>query len=161
MGIIKADSEEPLNHWRSTTLSILHRAATASLAPGTETLTASVTARINALLSSITDVAATPARDASLTSLVDTAIDLARLLAVQKAKFRVWRPALAAHQRTAFEARTMEDIGGEEYEEEDGLGAREIWCVAFPGVIKRGDESGSQMQFENVVAKARVLCRPE
>lgn len=67
-------------------------------------------------------------------------------------------PPLAAHQVTAFEGRTMEDIGGGEYGEEE---EREVWCVAFPGVIKRGDESGGQMQFENVVAKARVLCRPE
>lgn len=124
-------------------------------------LAESVMSRINTTLSSITDAEASAARDASLSALVSTSADLARQLAVQKASFRVWMPELVAHQRTAFEARTMEDIGGEEYEEEDGLGAREIWCVAFPGVIKRGDESGAQLQFENVIAKARVLCRPE
>lgn len=90
-----------------------------------------------------------------------SSVDLARRLAVQRAEFRVWMPGLAAHQRAAFEARSMEDIGGEEYDGEEGLDEREIWCVAFPGVIKRGDESGGQLQFENVVAKARVLCRPE
>lgn len=79
---------------------------------------------------------------------------------MQKASFRVWMPELAPHQRTAFETRTMEDIGGEEYEEDEGLGSREIWCVTFPGVIKRGDESGGQLQLENVIAKARVLVDP-
>ncbi|KAL2104530.1 hypothetical protein VUR80DRAFT_10384 [Thermomyces stellatus] len=155
-----SDSEEPLNHWRSTTLSILHRTAADSLTPGTTALAASVTSRINATLSSITNADPTPARDASLNTLISTSIDLARQLAVQKASFRVWMPELAPHQRTAFETRTMEDIGGEEYEEDEGLGSREIWCVTFPGVIKRGDESGGQLQLENVIAKARVLVDP-
>lgn len=54
----------------------------------------------------------------------------------------------------------MEDIGGED---EDSLlaGGREICCVAFPGVIKHGDESGGHLQFKNVITKARVLCSPE
>ncbi|SPO03419.1 uncharacterized protein DNG_06102 [Cephalotrichum gorgonifer] len=155
-------SEEPINQWRSTTLSILHHGATESLAPETDALTEAVTARINATLAAVSDApAADPVRDASLRALITSSVDLARLLAVQKAEFRVWMPGMVAHQRTAFDGATMEDIGGEEYEEDEGLAAREIWCVAFPGVIKRGDETGARLEFENVIAKARVLCRPE
>lgn len=157
----QAGSDEPINHWRSTTLSILHRAAD-PLAPETTALIASTSSRITALLTSITDARPSdPSRDAPLNTLISSSVDLARRLAVQRAEFRVWMPELAAHQRAVFEARSMEDIGGEEYDAEEGLDEREIWCVAFPGVIKRGDESGGQLQFENVVAKARVLCRPE
>jgi activating signal cointegrator complex subunit 1 len=133
-----------------------------------------VVKRINHILDSVTDpppssaaqagTATTEARDQALRALVHTSVDLARLLAVQKAEFRVWFPGLVAHQRTAFEAASMEDIGGEEFDEQEeggGLAGREIWCVAFPGVIKRGDETGGQLQYRNVIVKARVLCRPE
>ena len=65
-----------------------------------------------------------------------------------------------SHQRVFFDAATMEDIGGEE-DDEDGLSQREISCVTFPGIIKRGDETGSQLQYTNVICKARVLCAAE
>lgn len=52
----------------------------------------------------------------------------------------------------------MDDIGGED---EDMLEGREVACVVFPGLIKRGDESGGQLQFRNVITKARVFCAPE
>jgi len=155
-----ADSDAPINQWRSSTLSILRRDSSKRLATETETLTAAVIARINTTLDALTDDCSTPQRDQTLRSLVQSSVDLARLLAVQKAEFRVWMPGMVAHQRTTFDGRTMEDLGGEE-DDEEGLSAREIWCVAFPGVIKRGDESGGHLQFENVIAKARVLCRPE
>lgn len=90
--------------------------------------------------------------------LVNNSVELARLLAVQKAVLRVHMPDVLPHQRTLFEAATMEDVGGED---EEALARREIWCVVFPGVVKHGDENGGQMQFRNVIAKARVLCSPE
>ncbi|GKT86969.1 hypothetical protein Ct61P_04819 [Colletotrichum tofieldiae] len=101
---------------------------------------------------------ATDARDAALRALVVSAADLARQLAVQKAVFRVFVPDIVPHQRTRFDPATMEDIGGED---EDELARRDIACVTFPGVMKRGDESGGHMQYQNVIAKARVLCSPE
>lgn len=57
-----------------------------------------------------------------------------------------------------FDPVTMEDIGGED---DDKLNEREICCVAFPGVVKRGDENGGHLQWRNVISKARVLCSPE
>ncbi|KAF4508352.1 hypothetical protein G6O67_004745 [Ophiocordyceps sinensis] len=66
-------------------------------------------------------------------------------------------PEVLPHTRVVFEPATMEDVGGLE---EEALTTREIDCVVFPGIIKHGDESGGQMQFRNVIAKARVLCSP-
>lgn len=67
-------------------------------------------------------------------------------------------PAILPHQQVMFEAETMEDLGGED---EEALDGREICCVAFPGIIKHGDENGGHMQYRNVIVKARVLCSPE
>lgn len=89
---------------------------------------------------------------------VTGAIDLARLLSVQKAVFTVHMPVIQPHQQTLFDPATMEDVGGED---EDTLAQREICCVTFPGVIKHGDESGGRLHYRNVIAKARVLCSPE
>ena len=79
---------------------------------------------------------------------------------MQKAVFRVEMPEILPHQRVPFDPETMEDIGGGD-DEDDGLANREICCVAFPGIIKRGDGAGAQMQFVNVIARAKVLCTPE
>ena len=92
--------------------------------------------------------------------LVKNSIELARLLVVQKARLRVYMPAILPHQQVLFEPDTMEDMGGEE-DEDDNLASREISCVVFPGVIKHGDENGGHMQYRNVIVKARVLCSPE
>jgi activating signal cointegrator complex subunit 1 len=113
---------------------------------------------INALLDSMTDATQTEARDQGLRALVTSAIELARQLAVQKANLRVTMPVIMPHQQTFFDPSTMEDIGGED---EEDLTNREICCVTFPGMSKRGDEYGDQAEVRNVVAKARVLCSPE
>lgn len=100
----------------------------------------------------------TDARDQALRHLVSSAIELSRLLVVQKAVFEVWLPEIVPHQQITFDHATMEDIGGED---EHSLVQREISCVAFPGLIKQGDENGGQLQFRNIISKARVLCSPE
>lgn len=78
---------------------------------------------------------------------------------MQKARLRVYMPSILPHQQVLFEPDTMEDMGGEE--DEENLASREINCVVFPGVIKHGDENGGHMQYRNVIVKARVLCSPE
>lgn len=98
------------------------------------------------------------ARDQALRQLVGNAIELSRLLIVQKAVFEVWMPEIVPHQQIMFDHAAMEDIGGED---EESLVQREIVCVTFPGLIKQGDENGGQLQFRNIISKARVLCSPE
>lgn len=160
------DSPEAINNWRSTTLALLQREADSKMQAETSAATDRVIARVNRILDAVTDAASAPpatgettnTRDAGLRALVGSAADLARQLAVQKAVFRVHMPDIVPHQQTRFDAATMEDIGGED---EEALSQRDIACVTFPGIIKRGDENGGHMQYQNVIAKARVLCSPE
>jgi hypothetical protein len=137
---------------------MLKKDASEKLQTQTSAVVDTVVSKTNALLDAITNTKATDARDQGLQALVASAIELSRLLAVQKAVFRIEMPEILPHQRTMFNADTMEDVGGED---EDGLADREICCVTFPGVIKRGDESGGHLQYRNVICKAKVLCSPE
>ncbi|KAI1781158.1 hypothetical protein F4818DRAFT_30605 [Hypoxylon cercidicola] len=151
-------STEAVNQWRAMTLTMLRKEATSQMQEETALVTESVISRVNHILDAITDASATNARDHALRALVQNSVELARLLVVQKATFKAYMPKILPHQRTLFEASSMEDIGAED---EDSLAGREICCVTFPGVIKTGDENGSHPQFTNVVAKARVLCNTE
>lgn len=153
-----ASSDEPINQWRSSTLTLLRREAPSHLTTQTAAHTERVIARISTLLTSLTSAASTPARDTALRVLVNNSVELSRLLVVQKAVLRVYMPGILPHQRVVFEAEMMEDLGGED---EEALGGREICCVAFPGIVKHGDENGGHLQYRNVIAKARVLCSPE
>ncbi|KAL8281879.1 hypothetical protein RB597_009548 [Gaeumannomyces tritici] len=186
---------EPLNQWRSTTLTLLNKDAAHAMHDETSRLTDSVVARINRLLgalspdyhaaadggstsssgapatpslSSTPGPAAAAASEASLRQLVASSIELARLLAVQRASFRVFmpevRPSVGAAEDEdrarppAFDPARMEDMGGLD---EEALAGALVRCATFPGIVKRGDEAGGHMQqYENVIAKARVLCNP-
>lgn len=164
-------STDVVNQWRSSTLALLRREAH-HLHDNTDAFAEAVISRITQLLDSIittspssSSSSSTPAansataRDSALRVLIKNSIELARLLVVQKARLRVYMPSILPHQQVLFEPDTMEDMGGEE--DEENLANREISCVVFPGVIKHGDENGGHMQFRNVIVKARVLCSPE
>ncbi|KAJ4307169.1 hypothetical protein N0V88_000548 [Collariella sp. IMI 366227] len=151
-------SPESMNQWRSFTLAILKKEASEKLQTSTAAVVDTVVTKVNTILSAITNTKSTEARDQGLQALVNSAIELSRLLAVQKAVFRVEMPEILPHQRTMFDPETMEDIGGED---EETLADREICCVTFPGIIKRGDENGGQLQYKNVISRAKVLCSPE
>ncbi|OAA47219.1 hypothetical protein BBO_02674 [Beauveria brongniartii RCEF 3172] len=182
-------ASESVNQWRASTLSLLlRREAPQLLHDDTAAFAECVVSRTNHLLDRLTGTSTTTttattsssshgavegARDAALRVLVNNSIELARRLVVQKAVLRVFMPVMRPpHERPVlFEASTMEDVGGgaddEEDEGEDGDGTaggrrrREVWCVVFPGVVKQGDEHGAQMQYRNVICKAKVLCRQE
>jgi activating signal cointegrator complex subunit 1 len=151
-------STESMNQWRSTTLAILRKEAPQKLKIETEAVAETVINQVNSIMDSIGDVQHTETRDQPLRALVNSAIDLSRLLRVQKAIFSIIMPSIEGHQRTMFDPDTMEDIGGED---EDTLSEREIRCVAFPGILKLGDENGERTHLRNVVAKIRVLCAPD
>lgn len=149
---------ESMNQWRSTTLAILRKEAAQTLQKETAALVDSIVRSVNSIVGSISDAQASETRDQSLRALINSAIDLSRLLRVQKAVFSIIMPSIEGHQRTMFDSESMEDIGGED---EDTLNEREIRCVIFPGIIKAGDENGERGHLRNVVAKIRVLCAPD
>lgn len=162
-------SVESVKHWRSVTLLTLKKDAAEHMQVQTTQIKDHVVINVNRILDAITTDTAiatktgssnttTEARDQSLRQLINNAIELSRLLVAQKAAFKVWMPEIVHHQQVLFDHATMEDIGGED---EESLVQRNICCVTFPGIIKRGDENGTQLQFRNVISKARVLCSPE
>ncbi|OIW27411.1 hypothetical protein CONLIGDRAFT_579207 [Coniochaeta ligniaria NRRL 30616] len=153
-----SSSAEPINQWRSSTLTILKKEAATKMQNETSRITDSIVSRVNAMLDSITDGKSGETRDQGLRTLIASSIELSRLLVVQKAVLKVCMPEILPYQKTLFDPATMEDIGGED---EETLADREICCVTFPGIIKRGDENGGQLQYRNVISKARVLCSPE
>lgn len=172
------DDPESVNQWRASTLTMISRNASHKMQEELARQTDAVVERINRLLLGITteQTAAAAAaasartalrgpspsppdpaaRDASLRQLITAAIDLARQLSVQRALFRVFMPS--TEQQTAFDPTKMEDVGG--LLDEDALAAGPaVRCATFPGVVKRGDEKGGNLQrYENVISKARVLC---
>ncbi|KAL2071403.1 hypothetical protein VTL71DRAFT_12638 [Oculimacula yallundae] len=157
-------SPESLNQWRSTTLSILYKSPSA-LQSQTTHLSTTLLKLTNTLLSSISEPSTTnttstvsETRDASLLTLITSAISLSRQLRIQKAVFSIVMPSIVDYQKTMFDGDSMEDIGGED---EDTLSEREIRCVTFPGIVKAGDENGERSHLRNMVAKIRVLCAPD
>ncbi len=146
-----------MNQWRSITLSIL-RKESSKLQTETTAVIERVVQEVNTVMDSIADVKHTEARDQALRTLINSSIELSRLLRVQKAVFSIMMPSIVDHQRTMFDADSMEDIGGED---EDMLNDREIRCVTFPGIVKAGDENGERSHLRNMVAKTRVLCEPD
>ncbi|KAK2607224.1 hypothetical protein N8I77_005919 [Diaporthe amygdali] len=164
-------SVESINQWRSVTLTVLRKEAVHKMQVQTVQTADDVVAHINRVVDSLTSDGAAnadssnasansfaDARHQALRQLVGNAIELSRLLVVQKAVFEVWMPEIVPHQQIMFDHATMEDIGGED---EESLIQREIFCVTFPGLIKQGDENGGQLQFRNIISKAKVLCSPE
>ncbi len=147
-----------MNQWRSTTLAILRKEGPQKLASETTAIVEALVTQINTITDSISDIQRSETRDQSLRALINSSIELSRLLRVQKAVFSVMMPSIEGHQRTMFDPDSMEDIGGED---EDTLSEREIRCVTFPGIVKAGDENGERMNLRNVVAKIRVLCAPD
>ncbi|RCI13253.1 hypothetical protein L249_0346 [Ophiocordyceps polyrhachis-furcata BCC 54312] len=160
-----AAPDEAINQWRSSTLALLQSPTSVLLQAQTTTLADTVVNRINLLLeallgttssSSSSQSPSQTSRDSSLAVLVNKAIDLARLLAVQRAVLRVDLEQPSSDDALPpFDADSMEDVGELD---EDALPASRVACLVFPALIKRGDENGAQMQLRNVIAKARVLC---
>ncbi|TGO81537.1 hypothetical protein BPOR_1112g00020 [Botrytis porri] len=150
--------EDVMNQWRSITLGILLKESPEKLKSETSSVVNTVVAQLNSLLDPIFDVQSTEARDQSLKAIINAAIDLSRLLRVQKAVFSIMMPIIEEHQQTMFDDERMEDIGGED---EDTLNEREISCVTFPGIMKAGDENGERNHLVNIVAKMKVLCAPD
>lgn len=114
--------------------------------------------RLNKTLGSITDAEATDSRDQAAHVLLGTAIELAQSLATQKARFDADMPAILSQQNITYDPSFMEDTSGED---DDDLVGRPVLCIIFPGLVKTGDAAGENLQFRNIICKAKVLCALE
>jgi hypothetical protein len=111
----------------------------------------------------------------TLSILVDHAVSLSQLLGSQRATYRCFLPQANGQDVLKFEISAMENLMDEQ--ESDGV-AKDIRCVVSPALIKQSGERGEkvriyysvtrvrltdskQMEMENVLVKAKVLCVEE
>lgn len=108
----------------------------------------------------------------TLSTLVEHAVSLSQVLGNQRATYRCFLPQAIDQDAIEFESTTMENLMDDQ--ESDGI-ARDVRCFVFPALIKQGGERGEdvrypyratgirladpeQMEVENVLVKAKVLC---
>lgn len=147
------------NHLRSTTLSAIHKAQSMEVTEASSHIVGRIGKCVEDIACETMELELSETSKASLNSILESAVDLARLLRIQKALFTAVMPVLEPHHVNKFDAEMMEDVGGED---DIALEGQEIKCIVFPGLVKQGDISGQHTSdLRNVIAKARVLCSPD
>ncbi|KAG9589642.1 hypothetical protein KCU86_g8742, partial [Aureobasidium melanogenum] len=94
----------------------------------------------------------------TLSTLVEHAVSLSQVLGSQRATYRCFLPQVIDRGAIEFESTTMENLMDDQ--ESDGI-AKDVKCVVSPALIKQGGERGEDMEVENVLVKAKVLCVEE
>jgi hypothetical protein len=108
----------------------------------------------------------------TLSTLVEHAVSLSQLLGSQRATYRCFLPQANDQDVLKFEISAMENLMDEQ--ESDDV-TKDVRCVVSPALIKQSGERGEkvralysitsscltdskQMEMENVLVKAQVLC---
>ena len=86
-----------------------------------------------------------------LRHIIETAVNLAIELRVQRASFSVRPESLLGME---FNPETMEDLDGGE---DDDWRGKKVGCVAWPALWKSGDENGEHPHLMNLIYKAQVI----
>ncbi|KAG9839611.1 hypothetical protein KCU98_g9932, partial [Aureobasidium melanogenum] len=94
----------------------------------------------------------------TLSTLVEHAVSLSQVLGSQRATYRCFLPQVIDRGAIEFESTTMENLMDDQ--ESDGI-TKDVKCVVSPALIKQGGERGEDMEVENVLVKAKVLCVEE
>ncbi len=136
-----------VNEWRSTTLGIIRQHGAETYRVHVIGLSRSLHVRINNIVDELTSSTATSARNKGLQSILDQAIELSQAFRVQRAQLQVHMPVITIDHSLGFDLDTMEDITGED--DEENLADSVVECVIFPYVIKLGDETGDNVRTEN------------
>jgi activating signal cointegrator complex subunit 1 len=136
------------NKWRASTLDIVRQTAVMSKAidSAASTMAEYVTSTLDVL-------SGQPSSDTKLSSLhpiVRRAVMLSHLFRIQRARFSFDLPAPLA----AFDPSSMENVAFDR----DADKGQPIDCATFPLVLKLGDEHGANVQWQNVLLKANVVC---
>jgi hypothetical protein len=111
----------------------------------------------------------------TLSALVEHAVSLSQLLGSQRATYRCFLPQANDQNVLKFEIGAMENLMDEQ---ESNDVTKDVRCVVSPALIKQSGERGEkvrefhsitrsrmtdseQMEMENVLVKAKVLCVEE
>lgn len=136
------------NKWRATTLDSVRNSE--PMGPAVDRAARQLAGNACVALDGITDLDRVEAKVASLQSTIKRAITLAHLFRIQRSQFEVKLPTL----NDPFDPETMENTAFDS----DAQAGSALSCAVFPAVLKMGDERGENIQWRNVVLKARVLC---
>ncbi|PWW77630.1 hypothetical protein C7212DRAFT_356992 [Tuber magnatum] len=157
-GMGQNTSETEFNRWRSQTFLILSKAYTTE---SKAQVVATISRRIDNLLSPFVTTANQPERLHFLSRIVESAATLSLDLGCQLAKFKV----LSEPAETPFRCTHMEDVYQKHETHVDqhtgqlvnALDGKIIQAVVFPSVIKWGNERGENYEEMKVLLKATVL----
>lgn len=136
------------NKWRASTLDVVRQ--TPVMSNAVESAASTMAEYITTTLDAVSGQASSGTKLSSLQPIVRRTIALAHLFRIQRARFSLSLPAPTA----AFDPNTMENIAFDREAEE----GQAIDCSTFPLVLKLGDEHGANVQWQNVLSKANVVC---
>ncbi|KAH4613026.1 hypothetical protein HBH82_023720 [Parastagonospora nodorum] len=159
---IRNDSAEYCE-WRRATIRVIEKSEmTISLEQGKSEALHKIAGEIAHVLFTLTSVSLAPAAQSGLRSILHTAAELQRTMALQKARYQVlFFRNQEGRQPCAFDDRRMEPLNDlDKMIGDDGDAvneARFLFCV-FPCLEKFGDEVGDHMDVSNVLLKGQVCC---
>lgn len=136
------------NKWRACSLEIVRQ--TAVMNKALDSAASTMAEYVTTTLDTLSVQASSAAKLASLQPIVKRAITLAHLFRIQRARFTFDFPAPS----TSFDSSTMENVAFDRDAEE----GHPIDCATFPMVLKLGDEHGANIEWQNVLLKANVVC---
>jgi activating signal cointegrator complex subunit 1 len=139
---------QQFDKWRASTLDVVRR--TSAMLAATDSAASTMAEYITTTLDVLAGMPSSGTKLASLQPIVRRAIILAHLFRVQRARFSFNLP----YPMTAFDPTEMENVAFDREAEE----GHPIDCATFPLVLKLGDEHGANMQCQNVLLKANVVC---
>jgi hypothetical protein len=149
--------------WRRATIRMIEKSDMAvSLEQGKSDALHKIAGEIAHVLFTLTSVSLGPAVQSGLRSILHTAAELQRTMALQKARYQVlFFRNQESRQPCAFDDRRMEPLNNlDKMIDDDGdvvNEARFLFCV-FPCLEKFGDEVGHHMDVSNVLLKGQVCC---
>jgi len=149
--------------WRRATIRAVEKSDMAtSLEQGKSEALHKIAGEIAHLLFTLTSVSLAPAPQSALVSILHTAAELQRTMALQKARYQVlFFRNQEGRQPCAFDAVRMEPMNDlDNMIDDDGDAVHEtrfLFCV-FPCLEKFGDEVGDHMDVSNVLLKGQVCC---
>jgi hypothetical protein len=155
-------SSTEYNEWRRATLRALENSETKhELLKAREGFLHQLAANIGYLFFTLTSVNLTLGAQSTLFDILNSTADLQRILALQKARYRVLFFNHDIERLFNFDDRMMEpvnDLDDAMHEDNDARARRTCLFCIFPCLEKNGNEWGEHAETVNVLFRARVCC---